>query len=41
MVVILLYVYMLRNENRSIFITFPKGQLQVNQGPKYKKRYTE
>ena len=30
-----------KNENRPIFVTLHKAQVQVNQGPQYKTRYTE
>jgi hypothetical protein len=29
------------NENRPIFVTLHKAQIQVDQGPQYKTRYTE
>ena len=37
-----LSVYMLKkNENWPIFVTFHKAQVQVDQGPQHKTRYTE
>jgi hypothetical protein len=32
---------MLKNENRHIFVTLNNAQVQVDQGPQYKIRYTE
>jgi hypothetical protein len=32
---------MKKNENRSIFLTLYKAQVQLNQGPHHKTRYTE
>jgi hypothetical protein len=32
---------MLKNENKSIFITLHKAQVQVYQGPQHKTKYTE
>jgi hypothetical protein len=32
---------MKKNENTSIFITLQKAQIQVNQGPQHKTKYTE
>jgi hypothetical protein len=36
-----LVVSMQKNENHSIFIFFYKAQVQVDQGPPHKTRYTE
>ena len=32
---------MQKNENRPIFVTLYKAQVQVNQGPQHKTRYSE
>jgi hypothetical protein len=32
---------MYQNENRFIFITLPKAQVQVHQGPQHKTRYSK
>ena len=32
---------MQKNENRSMFITLHKAQVQVDQGPQHKTKYTE
>jgi hypothetical protein len=41
MVLVQLAVSMKKNTNQSIFISLYKAQVQVNQGPPYKTRYTE
>jgi hypothetical protein len=32
---------MQKNENRPVFVTLHKAQVQVDQGPQHKTRYTE
>ena len=41
MVLVKLAVCMQKNKNRYIFVILHKAQVQVNQGPQYKTRYTE
>jgi len=33
--------HMKKNENRTIFVTLHKAQVQVDQGPQHKTRYTD